>query len=212
MERKGIWFSLLTSMGEVILRLVGSTLRYSVREEESLDALRKAKGSIIYAVWHGKMLGPILTKRTKRISVLISEHRDGDYIARIVNSLGFDPVRGSTTRGGSRALKEMVREGLRGRDLAVTPDGPRGPIYRAKMGVVKLAQLTRMPIVPIGFSSSRAFVFRSWDKFVLPLPFSRCVLLLGSPFWVNSDSEIEKVRAELERSLTRLTEEAERLC
>lgn len=212
MEKRGFWFSLLTSLGTVVVPLLGSTLRFTIRTEDSLDALRRAGGRVIYAVWHGRMLGLILTQRGKGVCALVSQHRDGDYVSRIARSLGFNPVRGSPAKGGWRALKEMVREGLRGRDLAVTPDGPCGPIYRVKMGVVKLAQLTRMPIVPVGFSSSRAVVFNSWDSFLLPLPFSRCVMLLGGPIWVNSDSEVEGVRIELERSLVHLTSQAESLC
>ncbi len=212
MEERGFWFSLLTSLGRVVVPLLGSTLRLTIRTPDSLDALRRTGGRVIYAVWHGRMLGLILTERGKGICALVSQHRDGDYVSRIARSLGFNPVRGSPAQGGWRALKAMVREGLKGRDLAVTPDGPCGPIYRVKMGVVKLAQLTRMPIVPVGFSSSRAVVFNSWDNFLLPLPFSRCVMLMGGPIWVNSDSEVEGVRIELERSLAHLTSQAESLC
>lgn len=212
MENRGFLFSLLTALGRVIIPLLGSTLRLTVRKDHCLDACRAEGGRFIYAVWHGRMLGLIFTERGKGISALISQHRDGDYVSRIVRSLGFNPVRGSTGSGGSRALKEMVREGLNGRDLAVTPDGPCGPRYRAKMGVVKLAQLTRMPVVPVGFSSSKALVFNSWDRFLLPLPFSRCAMVFGAPIWVNSRVSAEEARMELETALTYLTAQAERLC
>ena len=208
----GLRFALLAFLGRAVIPFIGSTLRLTVRKEKSLARLQRKGGRVVYAIWHGRMLGLILTQRGKCVSALISQHRDGDYIAKIAQSLGFNPIRGSTAKSGARALKEMVREGVRGRDLAVTPDGPRGPVYRAKMGVVKLAQLTKMPMVPVAFSSSRALVFKSWDRFLLPLPFSRCVILFGAPIWADSATELDAIRVRLEESLTDLNAEAEKLC
>lgn len=197
--------SLQCWLGKALLLVLGKTLRVTAGGE--VDMARQ--GNSIYAVWHGRMLLVILSLRGRGVSALISQHRDGDYLSGIVSTLGFNPVRGSTTKGGTSALRQLVGHGLRGRDLAVTPDGPRGPSQKAKMGVVKLAQLTQMPIVPISFGASRALTLRSWDGFLLPLPFSRCSLLLGAPIRVPSEAPLEEARTTVERALMKLTERAD---
>src|SRR5438552_8676350 len=112
-----------------------------------------------------------LAYRGSRVKIFISAHRGGELIARILTWFGFGAVRGSTTRGGSQALRQLVRAGRAGADLVVTPDGPRGPRCRAQAGVIELATLTGLPILPITFAASKKKLFGSWDRFEVPMPF-----------------------------------------
>lgn len=160
-------------IGSLAVLLLGRTLRIRVAGGQDPGS------GVIYAFWHGRMLIPLFTHRRRRISILISQHRDGEIISRVARVLGYNPVRGSTTRGGARALREMLRQAKRGGCLAITPDGPRGPRFIFQSGAVKLAQLTGLPILPVGIGIERKKVLRSWDRFVIPLPFSNCVYVFG---------------------------------
>jgi lysophospholipid acyltransferase (LPLAT)-like uncharacterized protein len=153
-----------------------------------------------------------LTYRGAQAHILISQHLDGEIIARIVERFGFKAIRGSTTRGGVEALREMIRLGRSGVDLVVTPDGPKGPAQVAKMGVIQLARASGLPIVPLTFSCSKKKHFESWDRFMVPYPWSRGLYLWGAPIWVprNADEQtLEAARLELETALNLLTEQAD---
>lgn len=144
---------------------------------------------------------------------MISEHRDGEMIAQVTHHMGFGAVRGSTTRGGTKALKALYRI-LKKHDGAITPDGPRGPGFKVQGGVIITAQLSGCPILPITSSAYPRWQFKSWDRFIVPKPFSCCVIRFGSPLYVPrhiSSDEFEKYRLILERRLNRITEEADRL-
>ena len=148
----------------------------------------------------------IYTHRRQRIKVLVSTHRDGELVARVISKLGFEAVRGSTTRGGGKAL--FTLSGLReGAPLGVAPDGPRGPARRAHPGVVYLAQRTGLPIVPLSSAATPCWKARSWDRFTVPLPFSRCAVGYGEPLWVPAEAsaeDIAKITVELEKRLNSL--------
>jgi hypothetical protein len=146
--------------------------------------------------------------------MMISRHRDGEFIARAVKFLGIESVRGSTTRGGSSALRGMVRLYRTGANLAITPDGPQGPRHVVQMGTVELARQTGAPILPVTYGASRKKVFGSWDHFILPLPFCRVVYIWGEPVWVRREAgkeEAEEKRLLLAERLRGITEEADRL-
>jgi lysophospholipid acyltransferase (LPLAT)-like uncharacterized protein len=147
--------TILPLLGSWLIRLLGKALRIESRGQEDLDHLYRSGRSVIIAFWHGRQLMMPLAYRGKEAHILISQHRDGELIRRIVARFGFHAIRGSTTRGGTVALRRMIRIGKAGKDIVVTPDGPQGPRHIVQMGVIHLAKVTGMPIVPLGFGCSK---------------------------------------------------------
>ena len=163
----------IVRLGIPLVRLLGRTWRIRVvNRESSVERLRRERRPMVFALWHGDMLPLLYQHRGEGVSVLISEHRDGELIARIAESLGFRTVRGSTTRGASRALVGLARELRDGHDIAVTPDGPRGPARSFAPGALIAAQRARAPVIAVGVAAKRAWRLASWDRFVIPKPFS----------------------------------------
>src|SRR5438552_5908817 len=147
--------SILPPIGYALIRVLGWTLRIRTLHAERVRVFWESGRGVVIAFWHSRQLMMPLCYGGSRLYVLISEHRDGELIHRIVRRFGFDTIRGSTTRGGARALRQMARLGREGGDLAVTPDGPRGPRCVAQPGVVELAKLTGLPIIPLTFAASK---------------------------------------------------------
>ena len=137
------------------VRLLGKTMDLTTVGGETVDTLVREGKPIIIAFWHGRQLMMPLAYRGQAASILISQHRDGEIIARIMKYFGFGSIRGSSTRGGMQALHKLVAAGHEGQDLVITPDGPRGPVCRVQTGVMYLAMLTGFPIVPLTFASSK---------------------------------------------------------
>jgi hypothetical protein len=173
-------------------------------------------GPAIYCLWHNRLslcMEAYLehTKRRSRgrgLAALISASKDGAFLAAILERFGVQPVRGSTSRRGPQALLELTSWAERGYDLAITPDGPRGPCYVVQEGVMSLAQLTGLPIVTFGFYAHRKIRLKSWDRFQIPLPFSRCDLSLGKPIYVPreaTDAQREEIRANLQQMLSSIS-------
>ena len=203
---------LVSWIGPLLVSILGMTLRIEWVGEENLDILRKEKKSVIYAFWHGRMLIFTFSHRKQKIHVLISQHRDGEFIARIIGNLGFVSVRGSTTRGGSKAIFEMCERAASGFDVAITPDGPKGPGFEVHPGIIYIAQRSGMAIVPITNSAKNRWSLSSWDRFLIPRPFSKTVIMLGKPICVSaecSSEELEERRKELEKQLLELTQKAD---
>ena len=151
------WFklSLLPPIGAAAIRTLGRSMRIETRGQEYIDRLYREGKRVIIAFWHAHQLMMPLTYRGTGAHILISQHRDGEIIARIVERFGFGAVRGSSTRGGVEALRELIRLGRSGVDLVVTPDGPKGPAQVVKMGVIQLARASGLPIVPLTFGCSK---------------------------------------------------------
>jgi lysophospholipid acyltransferase (LPLAT)-like uncharacterized protein len=142
-------------LGAAVIRLLGRALRIETKGGETVDGLYRNGHSIIIAFWHGRQLMMPLAYRGREAHILISQHRDGELIQRIVARFGLRAVRGSSTRGGAAALRRLIALGRAGKDLVVTPDGPRGPRQVAQIGVIQLARATGLPIVPLTFSCSK---------------------------------------------------------
>ena len=199
-------------IGPIFIFLLGKTLRIKWIGKENLDPIRKKQGRVIYAFWHGRMLIVSYSHRWQKNHVLISQHRDGELIARIIGRLGFVSVRGSTTRGGTKAIFEMANKGASGYDVAITPDGPRGPRFKVQLGTIYIAQRSQMPIIPITNSAKSRWILSSWDGFLIPKPFSKAVIMIGEPIYVplkSTPQELEEKREELEESLVELTQKAD---
>jgi lysophospholipid acyltransferase (LPLAT)-like uncharacterized protein len=194
---------------------VAATLRWRWRDETNLFE-NGGKEPVIFCLWHNRLaLSLILFRRyvqarqpQRKMAALVSASRDGGMLARVLELFHVEPVRGSSSRRGPQALRELVSAGERGRDLAITPDGPRGPCYVVQEGIVSLAQLTGMTIVPASFYLSWKWQLKTWDRFQVPLPFARCEVQLGQPLRIPreaSGEERERLRAELESRMRAIT-------
>lgn len=196
--------ALVPRAASALIRLLHATMNLRCTGREGLDRLRREGGRYIHAFWHGHLLLMPYAYPGGRIAILISEHRDGEYIARTMERFGHTCIRGSTTSGGAAALRKAVRMAKAGYDLGFTPDGPRGPRHEAQMGVVMAARLSGLPIVPVGFAASPAREMGSWDRFVVPRLFARGVFAYGAPIRVGPDAageSLERARVEVERAL-----------
>jgi len=203
---------LVSWMGPVLVYLLGTTLKIEFPGRGKLSLIKRESKSVIHTFWHGRMLILAYTHRWRKIHILISQHRDGEYIARIIEMLGFVSVRGSTTRGGTQAIFEMCRKATGGYDVGVTPDGPKGPGFKVHPGTIYIAQRSGLPIVPITSSAEHRWTLPTWDRFIIPRPFSKAVVMLGDPILVPTDSgaqELEAIRTDLEKRLRQLTQRAD---
>lgn len=201
-----------------VVRLLGVTLRLRVSGIEPLLPYWSAGRPLIYAMWHGRILMvPWLNARLRRTRgaraprVLASRSADGELVARFVRRFGLAVVRGSSSRGGAAALRGLVAALETSEDVAVVPDGPRGPRERAQVGVVALAALSGAPVVPLAFAARPARRLATWDRFLVPAPFARAAAVFGTPLSVPRDADREGMRAEVERALNAVTAAADRL-
>jgi len=212
-DRKHDWkLSITVRVGAVIIRALASTWRYRVTNVDAIRGLRSHRQPFIFAFWHGTMLPLVWLHRDEGVPVVISEHRDGEIIARIVERFGFRTIRGSTTRGAARALLGIVRELESGAEVAVTPDGPRGPARKFASGALVAAQRVGIPIVGIGVAASRAWRLKSWDAFMIPKPFSRVHIAYTAPTYVEATSArgAEEEAPKFETLMTEALAQAER--
>lgn len=189
MMRSELGFRAAGVVGAAFLRVLFSTIRVRIEGGERLQALRERGQPYILVLWHGHILPLIHVHRGEDITILVSEHADGEYITRVLHRLGLRTVRGSSTRGGTKGLRDLLRVARRGGCLAVTPDGPRGPRHVFKEGALVPARIHGLPVIPIGMAASRARVLGSWDGFTIPSPFSRVQVAYGAPVTVDRDTD-----------------------
>lgn len=175
-------------LGKGFLRALARTWRIRVVNGGYLLDLRRAERPFIFALWHGHLLPLLWHHREQGVLILISEHRDGEMVARAAESLGYGLIRGSTTRGADRALISLVRELNAGHEVAITPDGPRGPARTFAPGALVAAQRSDSFILPVAASADRAWRLRSWDSFVIPKPFARVTIAYAAPAKVQATS------------------------
>lgn len=199
----------------ILVTVIGMTLRYRIEDHPDLLSSTPS-GAVIFAFWHNRIfLMPYLfrkywhARQHTRAAVLVSASKDGEKLARVLSKFNLVCVRGSTSRRGKEALRELTRLVQNGHDAGITPDGPRGPKYRVQSGVIDLAQLTQAPIIPVSYVVTRQITFKkAWDNFAIPLPFARCTVRIGNPITVPRDAdagESENKRLELERILQTLS-------
>jgi len=177
----------IIGMGTALLRALAATWRLRVHNPEVVADARANGRSIVLILWHGQMLVPLHVHRRQQIAILISEHRDGEIITGIARAFGQRAVRGSSSRGAARALLGLARELDSGYDVAVTPDGPRGPYRVFAPGALVAAQRTGAPVIPIGVAVSSAWTLRSWDRFIIPKPFARVSVVYGEAVVVRTE-------------------------
>ena len=203
-------------MSRLLSRLLGALIvlhRATIRVErlhfEHYQDLKARGVPILFALWHGRMFLSIQAHRGEGIATMASQSKDGEWIARWLEKNGYAVVRGSTTRGGSRALRQMVRLVRSGRHAALTVDGPKGPPRVVQPGVVQLARLTGAWILPITSSSSRPRFLASWDRYLVPYPFSKAVVAYGESFPIPPDVSDETALARIASALDAATAQAD---
>lgn len=206
---KRLRYALAGWIGRSVITGLMKTVRFEVEGLERYQAIRERDERVIIALWHGRLLPLIYHLRGQGIAAMVSQSEDGEYISRVVRAWDYYPVRGSTSRRGREALQELVHEG-RTRPLAITPDGPRGPRQKLQAGVVVLAHRTGLPVIPLACGCTRAWWLGSWDRFLVPKPFSTVTVRYGEPYHVpheSSHEEIETHRLALETRMNRMIEE-----
>ncbi len=205
--------ALIPRLAGAFIRALHATLRVRHANTGPIDSLNRAGKNYVYAFWHAHLLVMIYARFARPATVMISQHRDGELIALTMERFGIEAARGSSTRGGSEALRRMLKAAWAGRVLIFTPDGPRGPRHSVQPGTVRAAQLAGIPIVPAAVIAERRKQLSSWDRFEIPIPFSRALFLYGDPIDVPRElapEEFERVRADVERRMVALVEEGER--
>lgn len=201
----------------LLVKLVSLTIRYQVHDPHHVLKAGKLPLSI-YCIWHNRVVLCVEIYRrfarppspARGLAGMVSASKDGALLAAIFRCLGVRPVRGSSSRRGAQALRELNTAAEQGYDLAITPDGPRGPRYQVADGAVALAQLTGQPLLPASYRLSWKLTLKSWDRMLIPLPFSRCEVEIGEPFTVPrelSEEAREQYRQRLEQELRRITRE-----
>lgn len=209
--RSGLLRDWLCRLAASYIRFVRWSGEWRVEGEDVRDRLVAGGKPFIVCFWHGRLLMmPPFWPRTLRMNMLISRHRDGQIIARTIRHFGMSAIPGSTRKGGPLALRAMLRTLREGECAGVTPDGPRGPRMRANAGVVHAARLAGVVVVPSALAAERRVIIDSWDRFLVPLPFSRGVVRWGEPVTVPADADdeaVEAARRELERRMNDMTRE-----
>jgi lysophospholipid acyltransferase (LPLAT)-like uncharacterized protein len=199
-------------LGAQYIRLAFRTGRWDVMRGEVPRGFWREGRAFILCFWHGRLLMmPYCWDRRAPIHMLISQHRDGQIIAKTVGHFGIRTVAGSTARGGASALRSMLKSLKAGGWVGITPDGPRGPRMRASEGIVQVARMSGVPVIPCTFSVGRGRVLSTWDRFLVAWPFARGVFVWGDPIEVARDAEIEPARRRVEEALNAITAEADRM-
>lgn len=213
----GVTLAIAPALAAGAVRALGVTLRLTVIGLDALLPAWRERRPVIYALWHGRLLMvPWVSARlagvrgARGIRVLASRSRDGELMARFVRRFGLSAVRGSSSRGGAAAVRELAAALRAGDDVVVAPDGPRGPRQRVQPGLPALAALSGAPVVPIAFAARPARRLATWDAFLIPIPFARCVVVIGEAVSVDRDEDREAARARLERALEMTTAAADR--
>lgn len=199
---------LIPIIAYIIIRSISKTLRLKIIGAGPVIQGKKSGKNYIFSFWHNQffVMPYYYIKILGRypISVLTSLSRDGEYISRLLHKFGFSTARGSSSQGGESALRELIHEIEKGNDVAVTPDGPRGPRHIVQSGIIALASITGCPIVPVGYKVCHRKILNTWDRFIIPYPFTRGVFTVANPIYIPkdiSDSEKEEMRQKLQRVL-----------
>jgi lysophospholipid acyltransferase (LPLAT)-like uncharacterized protein len=204
--------SLTGIIGKGLLWLWAKSVRTTVLGEDRYKVLRSQKKPVIILIWHGRIFYAPYFFRRRGIMPLVSPSEDGEIIAQIIGRWGYKPLRGSSSHSVVKAWNEMKRELEDGGELIIVPDGPRGPDRKMKPGALKLAKETGAYLVPFSFSSSRKKNLKSWDRFLIPLPFSRVVAVYGDPISVEPDinkKELEKKLQQVQEDLVGLDQQSD---
>ena len=211
-KRKQLLLYVATKVSWLLVLALGKTARIQLRHVKHWRKAYEASCGLIYFAWHGKMLLPIYVHRNRDIWAMVSEHDDGEIIAQAVMRLGYRTVRGSSTRGGHKAFRDMLRHLKKGEHCTLLPDGPNGPRHELKMGAILLAQRSGAYLLPVSFAVKHPIVINSWDQLTLWKPFSKSCVLYGEPIKIPrklSVDELEEQRVFVEQRMMELEREAD---
>lgn len=212
----------------VFARFCYLTSRKEFINKELFDSVADKGVPIIYTCWHGRLfIVPHIRPKDKDVDCIVSNNKDGEIIARVLKKCGFGAIRGSANKtkkegvlftkdkGGMQVIRSGVKALRLGTSLGLTPDGPRGPANKFKSNALNMAMLSGAKILTFSFSSTNPFVFNSWDKFMIPLPFSKIVIIFGEFFEVErnlSKEDLEKCSSKIENNLNKITVKADNMC
>lgn len=180
---------IVTGLAAALVRGLATTWRYRVHGWEHVVSARASGRPLLYVLWHSRILPLLYHRRGEGMALLISRHRDGGYLAELSERWGYTVVRGSSRRGGEVGLLGLVRSLRGGREVALTPDGPRGPAERMKPGALAAAQHANALVIAAGARASSAWWLQSWDRFLIPRPFARVDVVYSAPFAVGEGKE-----------------------
>jgi len=208
-----LYYYLFPYAGLFFVRLLSATYRIRIVDPDNEQNILKTRGQVVYASWHQRFFpGFTFFSTRKPIAIMISQSRDGEMAARAVNLLGWRAVRGSSSRGGKQALETIKTLVGQGYKVGHIVDGPQGPFGMVKPGLIRIAQYADLPIVPTITSGQNRWVFNSWDRFMVPKPFSRVIIRFGSPVYVPRDmgqGEFEQMQEHVAQDLKRLYEDTD---
>ncbi|MCW8801581.1 MAG: lysophospholipid acyltransferase family protein [Desulfobacter sp.] len=211
--RRFLYYYLFPYAGLFLVRLLSATYRIRIVDPENEQDILKTRGQVVYASWHQRFFpGFTFFSTRKPIAIMISKSRDGEMAARAVNILGWRAVRGSSSRGGKQALETIKILVGQGYKVGHIVDGPQGPFGTVKPGLIRIAQYADLPIVPTITSGQNRWVFNSWDRFMVPKPFSRVIIRFGSPVYVPRDmgqGEFEQMQEHVAQDLKQLYEDTD---
>ena len=214
--RSKLIYSLACWIGAKYIKFVSITTKWSFINKNYVDQLWDSNESFILCFWHGRLLMmPLSWNNKKKVNVLISAHPDGQLLSNTVKHFKIDTIIGSSSKGGSMALRNIIRSLKSGISIGITPDGPRGPKMKINSGIIKIASLTGCKIVPLSYSVKNKFFLNSWDRFLVALPFGKGCFIWGEPIKVKrniSNNEDSKLSNKLEKILLKLTKEADKYC
>lgn len=215
-----VWF--LSLVVPAYIRLIGATTKWEIIGQKNFEAARDANHGMIVAFWHSRILMMVNKRRhfPKKFWFMVSEHRDGELIVQAVKSFDISFARGSAKnprkkaeqKSGSNAFRILLKALKDGDGVGLTPDGPRGPREKCHAGVVQLAKISGVPVYPVAYATKRAKFFTTWDRFHLPLPFSKGCYVYGDPIFVTAETEeqLEQSRQDVEAAIKRVTWEADK--
>ena len=206
-KRTSIAIKLLSA----VLPLLHRSWRITEENRDGMERARVEQGGVIMVTWHGRALVPFTIMMHKKCYALVSLSNDGDLLSRVLEAIGWGIIRGSSGRGAITAIKQakaVLAEP--GAMLAFTPDGPRGPSGVAKSGMIYLARKTGKPLFPVGIAATPRYLFRSWDRFMVPLPFARCHFIYGEPIEIDADEDLEAATLRVQIAISAVEARAER--
>ncbi|MBN1480242.1 DUF374 domain-containing protein [candidate division KSB1 bacterium] len=211
-KQKQLLFYIATKISWLLVLALGKMARIRVKHVNNWYKVKNSADGLIFLLWHGKLLLLSYVHRNQNLSVMVSEHGDGEIIAQAIMRMGYRTVRGSSTRGGRKAFREMLRQLKKGEQCVVTPDGPNGPRHEVKMGALLLAQLSGAYLLPTTCAVQKPIYMNSWDRFTLWWPFSRACVLYGEPIKIPrklSNEELEQQRRFIQDRMMALEKEAD---
>ena len=214
--RTKLAYSVICWIGAQYIKFVSLTNSWSFINKKYIENLWKKNEAFILCFWHGRLLMmPLSWNKEKKINVLISAHSDGQLLSKTVKHFNIETITGSSSQGGSEAIRNIIKSLKSGISIGMTPDGPRGPRMKVNSAIIKIASLTGHKIVPLSYSVKKKFFLNSWDKFLVALPFGKGCFIWGKPIKIKkniSTNEDLKLSKRLENNLLKLTKKADNYC